>query len=257
MEGSTPPTPPPPRYANDPPRTPLDGPLLRLMLRGNAQAAIEGAPQEETPRQLVQAPQQPVEQQQQPVEQQQPVLAWSPRDVALVAYHPEWPEIYKLCETDYPNLERRIRDPDPSMHVTERFESIIGIRWLCGYTMHYDRWQYKKEYQISFRTGPRCQFGNDIQFGSPARVTSWHGSWQYDSMMSEFRGSFKYNWPQSETLKWVQLYRDSATTWRGYDQEQRSIQMRVWEVHYFCRPASRWQIYDVGTNGEMTLRLTE
>ena len=45
-----------------------------------------------------------------------------------------------------------------------------------------------------------------------------------------------------------------TTTWRGRDQEGRSIEMKLYEVRYYCVPARHWLTYDVLQSGEMVVR---
>ena len=131
---------------------------------------------------------------------------------------------------------------------------IRAVHYLCNYNMHYDRFQEVQHCQISFRSGPKQGMYHDIPFASGARVTPWHGQWQYDDMMQEWQGSFKFNWPDNQTLKWSKLCRNGPTVWRGYDQEHRSIEMVLRKVGFYCRPAWKWIWYDVQPNGEMIVR---
>ena len=64
-----------------------------------AAATAAGTVQDEEPQQ------QPVEQQQ--LDQQpQPIRHASPRQQRRVAYHPDWPEIYRLLESRYPGIQK-------------------------------------------------------------------------------------------------------------------------------------------------------
>ena len=294
MEGQTPPTPlpvyrvyedhdPPPGYPNL--YVYQDGNLI-LRLRGNAEARSRatGGPVEWTvadpdaqqqvlrdnrlrimAERMTEAPGtvQDEEPQQQPVEQQQldqqpqPIRHASPRQQRRVAYHREWPEVYRLLESRYPGMERQLSAPDPSKPFNHRFEVIIMVEYQCVYKMHYDRPLEVKEYYIKFRSGPKIGCFHDIQFSSPTRITQWHGVWSYDDMMQEWRGSFRYDWPDSQALKWSNLSRDGPVTWRGLDQEGRSIEMVLKVVRYFCRPAENYISYKVLPNGEMIRRTSQ
>ena len=294
MEGRTPPTPPPVYRVyqdNDPPPGApnfyvyRDG-VLTLRLRGledarpragyeNARSRATGGPvwwalEDPDEQQLVlqrtrlqvmvermtEAPeplQQPVEQQLDE-QQQQPIRQASPRNPGRVAHHPEWPEVYMITESRYPGMERQLSAANYSLPLRMRFEVIWVVLYQCEYKMHYDRFQEVKKYKISFRSGPKIGKYHDIQFSSDAIITPWHGVWEYDDMMQEWRGSFKFNWPENQTLKWSRLNRNGPTVWRGLDQENRSIEMVLKVVAYYCYPARNWIYYDVSPNGEMIVR---
>ena len=228
--------------------------MAESMTREPLQVTVSRAPASNRSQEPLQ---QPVEQQLDEQQQPQPIRQRSPRNPGLVAYHPDWPEVYMIRESRYPGMERQLSAPNYSLPTPMRFEVIWAVLYQCDYKMHYDRFEEVQHYQISFRSGPKMGLYHDIQFSSPARITPWHGVWEYDDMMQEWRGSFKFNWPDNQTLKWSRLNRNGPTVWRGLDQENRSIEMVLKVVAYYCFPARNWLYYDVHPNGEMIVRQPE
>ena len=90
-------------------------------------------------------------------------------------------------ESRYPGMERQLSAPNYSLPTRMRFEVIWAVHYLCNYNMHYDRFQEVQHCQISFRSGSKQGMYHDIPFASGARVTPWHGVWEYDDMMGEWR----------------------------------------------------------------------
>ena len=266
-EGLTPPTPPIPPYSNARP-TPnayaraqdtdvltlrlremqevLQQNRIRLMVQRLTEAPGEAPVQDQEPQQQVE--------QQEDQQQQEPIRVASPRDPGLVAYHREWPEVFHLVSSKYPMMECQLSAPNYSLPQEWRFEVIWAVQYHCFYYMHYDRPLAKKEYQISFRSGPNIGLYHHIQFSSDEKISRWHGSWEYDDKMQIWSGTFRPDWPECLDLKWSQLSRDGPTTWRGRDKEGRSIEMKLYVVRYYCLPAQHWLTYDVLQSGEMVAR---
>ena len=144
------------------------------------------------------------------------------------------------------------------------FEVIWAVHYECDYKMHYDRFAEVQTNKICFRSGPNIAIFHTIQFtqyasertSSPARITPWHGVWEYHDIKQEWHASFNPNWPEDQTLNLTILNRNGPAVWRGSDQKN-SIEMVLKLVGYYCLPARNWLYYDVLPNGEMIVRPSE
>ena len=147
------------------------------------------------------------------------------------------PYIYRLLQP--PDFCRRLRTADVSLPVLQRDEVVIAVEYTWKYTMHVGT-PYARVFQLKCRSGPRIGITHDVQFNDKP----WHGCWSYDETMEALTACFKYNYPLNENLKMVSVTRRDATTWKGWDQEARAIEMKLMCIRTYCTPSYRWTVHE-------------